>query len=72
MPTASIGTIHTYVVKLLRNANATDIQKYEENQVRVWGTLIPYIKLLYLPNTPKAFPHNQLLSKLRLLSKIKT
>jgi len=68
MPTAFIGTIHTYMVKFLQNANATDIQKYEENQVCVWGTLIPYVKLLYLPNSPKAFPHNPLLSKLQLLS----
>ena len=68
MPTTFIETIHTYMVKFLQNANATDIRKYEENQVCVWGTLIPYVKLLYLPNSPKSFPHNPLLSKLQLLS----
>ena len=34
---------------------------------RYW-TLIPYVKLLCLPNSPKAFPHNPLFLKLQLLS----
>ena len=53
---------------LVRNESPHDIRKYEEEQVCVWATLLPYLKLLFLPNAPRATPDNPLLAELQLRS----
>ena len=68
IPKYFLGTIHTYMEKFLASANIGDIVKYEEDQMCVWATLLPYLKLLYLPNTPGIFPDDASLSQLQLLS----
>lgn len=68
IPRNFLGTIHTYMEKFLDSASIGDIVKYEEDQMCVWATLLPYLKLLYLPNAPGTFPNDASLSQLQLLS----
>lgn len=68
MPKALLGTVCAYMNKFLQKGLPVEIRKYEEDQVCVWATLLPYLKLLYLPNCPRAFPCDPFLTQLQLLS----
>ena len=68
IPRDFLRTIRKYMETFLNNASSGDILKYEEDQMCVWATLLPYLKLLYLPNAPRTFPNDTPLSELQLLS----
>ena len=46
--------IRTFLDKFLAQANLRRITQYERDFL--WATLLPYIKLIYLPNTPCCEP----------------
>ena len=68
LPKCYLGTIHTYMKGFLEKALPAEVRKYEEDQVCIWATLLPYLKLLYLPDAPRTFPDVPLLSNLQQLS----
>ena len=49
-----IGVITSLMQDFLSTAKHLDIKEYEEDQVCVWSTLLPYLKLFYLPHTDVA------------------
>lgn len=51
LPAQFILPITTHMCSFLSIAKPSDIKEYEEDQVCVWATLLPYIKLLFLPPT---------------------
>ena len=40
--------------KILHTAPPSVVRKYEEQEGLLWGTFLPYIKLLYLPDTSRS------------------
>lgn len=49
LPLDVIRSLTTCMQHFLSTANPSDIIEYEEDQVCVWATLLPYLKLFYLP-----------------------
>ena len=39
--------------KVLEHAKPLEVRAYEEQEGLVWGTFLPYFRLLYLPNSPR-------------------
>lgn len=64
IPRQFTDTILDLMTDFLSEAKPDDIKQYEENQVCVWATLLPYVKLLYVPALTQTVPHTQL-SKLQ-------
>lgn len=56
LPLDVIRSLTTSMLSFLSTANPSDITEYEEDQVCVWATLLPYIKLFYLPRASSRRP----------------
>ncbi len=57
LPEKSIQPITESTRAFLSTATPSDIIKYEEDQVCVWATLLPYLKLFYIPRGGSSPPN---------------
>lgn len=56
--------IHDHMDSFLKNTNYKTIMKAEVKHWYVWSTFLPYVKLVYIPETPQT----EMMRKLQLLS----
>ena len=52
VPQRHLSGINEIVAEFISNTTIDDIRNYESNRGTIWATLIPYVKLVYLPESP--------------------
>lgn len=68
MPTAYLDTIKGHMTAFLEETQSEQVHQYEKERGTIWATLLPYVKLAFLPDAPKRFPECPSLTDLQLLS----
>ena len=53
IPSSSYKKINSHMTKFLTNATVDSVSEQESNLGLFWSTFLPYVKLLFVPNTPQ-------------------
>ena len=68
MPTTYLDTIKAHMTSFLEETQSEQARQYEKERGTIWATLLPYVKLAFLPDAPRRFPECPSLTDLQLLS----
>ena len=68
VPVGHLDSIKEHMTTFLDQTQSSLACQYEKERGTIWATLLPYVKLVFLPETPRNFPECPSLTELQVLS----